>query len=175
MDVTAGTRDIVRRTDLSAVAAAAAAADASMAQWRAEHLAVPGTGRIHIDLLPSEDDVTHQLARRVAQDPTDARLHVARVNHHVLILDSDGAYAALVDLYLAFGPSAAGLRTRLLDGARQLIGPERTAALEVHRATGLAVKDPMPVCTGSMLSAGVTGETDIVRHRPVDQVAEVPA
>ncbi len=175
MNVTPGTRDIVRRTDLSAAVAAAAAADASMEQWRAEHLAVPGTGRIHVEPLPSEDDVTHQLSRRVAQDPTDARLHVARINHHVVRLDSDGAFAALVDLYLAFGPSAAGLRSRLLNGAHQLIGPERTTALEARTATGLVVKDPMPVCTGSMLSAGVTGETDIVRRRPATHLEEVPA
>ena len=67
------------------------------------------------------DSVAGQLARRVAGDPTDARLHVARVNHHIVEDEPDGIFAALVDVFFAFGDSGAGLRARLLDGARRQI------------------------------------------------------
>lgn len=132
-------------------------------QWREEHLAIPGTGHIHFVALPSEDSIGDQLARRVAQDPSDARLHVARVNHHVIAEDADQTYAALVDVFFAFGESGQGLRERLLNGARRVIGPQRTALLEPFLATGMRPSTSLPLCPGSMLSCGVTGETDIVR------------
>lgn len=160
MESPATTRDIVRRVGHVRTNEHA---DEQRRQWRAQHLAVPGTGRIRFDALPSDDGLADQLARRVAGDPTDARLHVARVNHHVLNEDPDGVYAALVDLFFAFGPTGVGLRTRLLNGARRIIGPQRTALLERHLATGFAPRTSLPLCPGSMLSNGVTGETELVR------------
>ncbi len=160
METEGGSRDIVRcfgatrPVDL---------AEEQRQQWRAEYLAIPGTGHIHFTALPSEDSVADQLARRVAQDPTDARLHVARVNHHVIAEDGDQIYAALVDAFFAFGASGKGLRERLLNGARRQIGAQRAALLEPFVATGLGVRTSLPLCAGSMLSNGVTGETDIVR------------
>jgi hypothetical protein len=171
VDLEPGRRDIVRRIGGPAAPAAAAVGDTTLRAWRAEHLAVPGTGRIRFEPLPSDDDVAHQMARRVAQDPDDARLHVARVNHHVLARDADGVYAALLDMYLAFGPSGAGLRARLLNGARQLIGPQRAAVLDRTTGTGLAYRTPTPPSSGSMLSHGVTGSTDIVCRRNLQGVA----
>ena len=82
MTATTGSRDIVRRA--GARPASTAAASERRELWRAEHLSVPGTGHIHFTALPSDDDLAAQLARRVAADPSDARLHVARVNHHVV-------------------------------------------------------------------------------------------
>jgi len=160
MDTSSGTRDIVRQLG---VATTSERADEQRELWRAEHLAIPGTGHIHFDALPSEDDVSDQLARRVAQDPTDARLHVARVNHHVLRDEPDGIYAALVDAFFAFGTSGSGLRSRLLGGARRQIGPQRAAILEPFVDTGLTARSSLPLCPGSMLSNGITGETEIVR------------
>jgi len=166
----AGSRDIVRRAGAPAMVADTSSGQRE--QWRAEHLAIPGTGHIHFTALPSEDDVADQLARRVAGDPTDARLHVARVNHHVLALDADRVFAAVVDAFFAFGPTGAGLRARLLNGVRRLIGAERAAFLDAAVANGLTAKSSLPWCPGSMLSNGVTGVTDIVRPR---QYAGVPS
>jgi len=159
----AGSHDIVRRVGVAATAVDTAGA--MREQWRAEHLAIPGTGHIHFTALPSEDDVADQLARRVAGDPTDARLHVARVNHHVLANDPDRIFAALVDAFFAFGPTASGLRGRLLNGVRRQIGAERAAFLDGAVAKGLTARSSLPWCPGSMLSNGVTGVTEIVRPR----------
>jgi hypothetical protein len=159
---TTGSRDIVRR-----VGATISANDHTAEQrdlWRTEHLSVPGTGHIHFTALPSDDDLAGQLARRVAGDPTDARLHVARVNHHVVENEPDGIFAALVDAFFAFGASGVGLRARLLDGCRRQIGPDRAAQLAPAVATGLTPSSSLPFCPGSMLGRGVTGITDIVRR-----------
>ena len=62
METEGGSRDIVRcfgatrPVDL---------AEEQRQQWRAEYLAIPGTGHIHFTALPSEDSVADQLARRV--------------------------------------------------------------------------------------------------------------
>jgi hypothetical protein len=164
MDENTGTRDIVRRLG-GAAPAATAVGNAALQQWREEHLVVPGTSRIRFEALPSDDSVADQMARRVAGDPGDARLHVARVNHHVVQRDADAVYAALVDLFLAFEEGGAGLRARLLDGGRQLIGSQRAGALDAAVRTGLSPKTAVPPCPGSVLSRGVTGNTDIVRRR----------
>jgi hypothetical protein len=162
MATTSGSHDIVRRvgTTISNADHNAEQRD----QWRTEHLSVPGTGHIHFTALPSDDDLAGQLARRVAGDPSDARLHVARVNHHVVENEPDAIYAALVDAFFAFGPSGVGLRTRLLDGCRRQIGSDRAAQLAPMVATGLSPSSSLPFCAGSMLSRGVTGSTDIVRR-----------
>ena len=165
MTVTTGSRDIVRRAGAGISASENATEQREL--WRAEHLAVPGTGHIHFTALPSDDDVAGQLARRVAGDPTDARLHVARVNHHIVEDEPDGIFAALVDVFFAFGDSGAGLRARLLDGARRQIGAQRAALLQPAVAGGLRPKSSLPWCPGSMLSKGVTGSTDIVRPATV--------
>jgi hypothetical protein len=158
---TNGSRDIVRRSGVSLRSDDRAAEQRE--QWRAEHLAVPGTGHIHVEMLPSDDDLAVQLARRVMGDPTDARLHVARVNHHFLADQPDEVFAALVDAFYAFGPGAGGLRGRLLNGVRRQIGAERARQLDAAVADGLRPSSPA-WCPGSMLSCGVTGSTDIVRH-----------
>lgn len=160
MESASGSRDIVRRAGM---ASTAERVDEQREQWRAEHLAIPGTGHIHFDALPSDDDISDQLARRVAQDPADARLHVARVNHHVLDDNPDRLYAAVVDVFFAFGPTGKGLRERLLNGARRQIGPQRAALLEPYLESGLTARSSLPLCPGSMLSNGITGETEIVR------------
>lgn len=155
-----GSRDIV----IAAGAPRRSVDDGAMLdQWRAEFLAVPGTGHLKVAMLPSDDGPATQLARRVAADPSDARLHVARVNHHVLAEEGDQVYAALVDAFLAFGPSGVGLRRRLLEGARRLVGVQRAAFLDRHVADGLTPSTPLPYCPGSVLSCGVTGSTDLVR------------
>jgi len=162
MEASTGSRDIVRRAGAARVTTDDSAERRE--HWRAEHLAIPGTGHIHFTALPSEDDLTSQLARRVAGDPADARLHVARVNRHVLHDEPELAHAAIVDVFYAFGPEAVGLRTRLLNGVRRQIGSTNAARLDAALATGLRPASNA-WCPGSMLSRGVTGETDIVRVR----------
>ena len=157
-----GSRDIVRRAGAAAATVDRTAAERE--QWREEHLAIPGTGHIHFTALPSEDDVADQLARRVAGDPLDARLHVMRVNHHVLHDDRDRAYGAVVDVFLAFGGEALGLRTRLFNGVRRLIGSDRASVLDSYLGSGLRLDSPVPWCPGSMLCSGATGSTAIVRR-----------
>ena len=157
-----GSRDIVRRAGVAAVTVDRTATE--RAQWREEHLAIPGTGHIHFAALPSEDDLADQLARRVAGDPLDARLHVSRINHHVLHDDRDRAYGAVVDVFLAFGREAYGLRSRLFNGVRRLIGSDRARMLEGFLDTGLRPDNSVSWCPGSMLSSGATGVTDIVRR-----------
>ena len=156
-----GSRDIVNN---SAVPRRSSGKDeAALADWRAEHLAVPGTGHLRVAVITGDDSLSTQLARRVAADPGDARLHVARVNHHVLAEDGDEVFAALVDAFLAFGASGTGLRQRLLEGGRRLIGPQRSGLLDRCVNSGLQPKTPFPHCRGSVLSRGVTGSTDLVR------------
>ena len=163
MEIEGGSRDIVRCFGATRTVDRV---EEQRQQWREEHLAIPGTGHIHFVALPTEDPLSDQLARRVAHDPSDARLHVARVNHHVIAEDAEQAYAALVDVFFAFGESGQGLRERLLNGARRVIGPHRAALLEPYVAHGMRPSTSLPLCPGSMLSQGVTGDTDIVRLSP---------
>lgn len=161
MEAGKGSRDIV--WPVGAPRRPQGAGDTTLQRWREEHLSVPGTGHLRVAGLPSDDDTANQLARRVAGDPGDARLHVARVNHHVLAEEGDAVYAALIDAFLAFGTSGAGLRQRLLEGGRRLIGAPRAAFLDRHVEHGLRPSSAFPHCPGSMLSQGVTGSTDLVR------------
>lgn len=130
------------------------------------HAGVPGTTLFRFDVQPGTDDVATHLTRRVAADPTDARVHVSRVNHHIARREADLAFGALVDAFYALGPRASGLRARLLTGARDLIGPARASILEAAVDGGLTPSSRMASCRGSILCRGITGATDIVALVP---------
>ncbi len=123
---------------------------------------IGGTGAVEIEADLSEGTAAEIYARRVRNNPEDARLHVQRLNHHVERGEAEEAYGAVVDLFIALGDSANGLRGRMLDGVRVLIGAERTAVLADKLTTGLDRNDAIPYAAWSVLTAGVTG-TPVVR------------
>lgn len=129
---------------------------------------VPGTGRVASESELTDDPTAVALAHRVAKQPDDARVHVERINHHLGAEDPEGTYGALVDLFIAFGPEAAGLRRRMLGGSRRLLEPEWFDALEAAQAEGLAATQPMRPALWSVLSAGVCGQPVVVCEHGVD-------
>jgi hypothetical protein len=88
--------------------------------------------------------------------------HAQRVLLAIARDDADGAYGALIDLFLALGAAEQPYRIELLAAASALIGPERSAALQAHLVHGLQPSDPIPLSMRSMLSKGVTGTTALV-------------
>ncbi len=123
---------------------------------------IVGIGGIEIDRDLSEGTMAEVYARRVLNNPHDARSHVQRLNHHAEEGEAAEAYGAAVDLFIALGATAAGLRGRMLEGVRVLIGTERTAALADKLTSGLDRNDPVPYAAWSVLTTGVTG-TPVVR------------
>ena len=118
---------------------------------------IPGTARLRAD-----DSAADALARRVARDPQDARVHVERINMALADDDADAAYGALVDLFIGLGQRGRGVRERLAGGVRFLIGEERYQAVVAHLDDGLAANDPLPPAASSVLSTGVCGRREVV-------------
>lgn len=123
---------------------------------------IPGTARLRTERQNSDDTVADALARRVARDPGDTRVHVERVNLALADGDAEAAYGALVDLFIALGPRGRGVRERLAGGVRFLVGEERYQAVVAHLDDGLAANDPLPPAASSVLSTGVCGQREVV-------------
>jgi len=123
---------------------------------------IPGTARLRTERQNSDDSEADALARRVARDPADTRVHVERINMALADGDADVAYGALVDLFIALGSRGSGVRQRMAGGVRFLIGEERYQAVVAHLDEGLAANDPLPPAASSVLSTGVCGRREVV-------------
>lgn len=145
--------------------------------------ATAGTLAFEADRYVGDDDRDRRLARLVAAGDTDIRVHLERVNRRIEARDADGAYGALVDLFIATGPANSGIRSRATFWAADLLDDERLNALQDAVATGLEASDPMPLAVHSVLSHGVTGAVRLVAPRssgarvarfPVDGAPDQP-
>lgn len=124
---------------------------------------VPGTGRVVADADLADAPRAIALAHAVARRPSDARVHVERVNHHLGADDAAGVYGALVDLFIAFDERAGALRRRMLLGSRHLLSGAQWSALEHAVDDGLHASDPLEPALWSVLSAGVCGAAIVER------------
>ncbi|HFC53053.1 MAG TPA: hypothetical protein ENJ43_01310, partial [Gammaproteobacteria bacterium] len=121
-----------------------------------------GCRSLRIDTEEWGDRATGYLARSVARTPTNLIAQVQRINSCLAQRDSEGAYGALLDLFIALGEKGLLLRRRMLVQARPLLGEERSRALAQHLEKGLLATDPMPPSSHSMLSKGLTGTRQLV-------------
>jgi len=112
-----------------------------------------------------DDDRDRRLARLVAAGDTDIRVHLERVNRRIAAGDADGAYGALVDLFIATEPGNVGIRARATFWATDLLDEERLIALQSAVAEGLDPATPMPFALHAVRSLGVTGRPQLVARR----------
>lgn len=121
-------------------------------------------------LVDDVDDA--RLDRLVAVGSVDVRVHLQRVNRDIARRDAEGAYGALVDLFIALGPSVAEVRNRALYWARDVLAPHHYDALSAHVEQGLSPATPMPATLRSVRSRGVTGSTSLVGDGADDTPAQ---
>ncbi len=117
---------------------------------------------LQIDTEEWGDRASGYLARSVARTPTNLIAQVQRINGCLAQRDGEGAYGALLDLFIALGEKGLLLRRRMLVRAQPLLGEERSRALARHLEKGLLATDPMPPSSHSMLSKGLTGTRQLV-------------
>ena len=134
-----------------------------------------GGAEFHASRYVDDDDRDRRLARLVAAGDTDIRVHLERVNRRVAAGDAAGAYGALVDLFVATGPSNSGIRSRAVFWATDLLEDEQVAALHEAVPTGLTPSTPMPAALHSVLSHGVTGRVELVGRADRAEVRVAPA
>ncbi len=111
------------------------------------------------------EGIADYLAHRVARVPLDLRAHVQRIVLYARAQDRGGAYAALVDLFLALADKGHALRRRMLGQVIGLLDPAQGRALHQALLSGLEITDALPVAAGSVLSRGVTGITKLVQRQ----------
>lgn len=140
---------------------------------RADEVHPLGGAEFHANRYVDDDDRDRRLARLVAAGDTDIRVHLERVNRRVAAGDAAGAYGALVDLFIATGPSNSGIRSRAVFWATDLLEADQVAALHEAVPTGLTASAPMPAALHSVLSRGVTGRVELVGR--ADQAEVHPA
>lgn len=101
----------------------------------------------------------------ITRQPSDLRSHVRRIFLAYEFESRADLYAALIDLFLALGRHGHPLRTRLLELAKPRLEEGQYAFLRQSLGTGLSIS---PACnvTGSLLSQGVAGHTNLIKPAP---------
>lgn len=139
-----------------------------------EHLRGYGDNRrIRAPRFVDENDRMTRLDHLVAIGSTDVRVHLERLNIHISAGDEPRAYGAIVDLFIASGPTAHEVRSRALFWAGRLLSGTHRQALQGYVGQGLSADTPMPAAPHSLLSLGVTGSLRLVG--PVPAAGEPPA
>lgn len=108
------------------------------------------------------NDRRTQLDRLVAIGVADIRVHLERVTANADARDPAGTYGALVDLFIATGPSAAEVRRRAQYWGRGVLSRDQERTLDRHVETGIDPFKPLLPRPDCILWAGVTGTTDLV-------------
>ena len=108
------------------------------------------------------DKATDFLARGVARSPVNLIAQIQRLNLYLAKRDAEGAYGALLDLFITLGEKGLLIRRRMLLRAKPLLTDEQFQALAMRLDTGVSASDPMPPSSSSVLSKGLTGIRQLV-------------
>ncbi len=102
------------------------------------------------------------MAYRVARLPGDLRNHVQRIQHQIAMGDAEGAYGAVLDLFIVLKDRGRPLRQRMLEAARDLLDPATYHYLRRRLKRGISELDPTPQSATSVLSRAHQGRRIIV-------------
>jgi len=117
---------------------------------------------LHIDTQKGDDKAANYLARGVARTPSNLIAQIQRINIYLTQRNTDSAYGALLDLFIALGDKGLLIRRRMLIRARPLLNNEQFQALAQRMDNGISANDPMPLSNQSVLSKGMTGTRQLV-------------
>ena len=121
-------------------------------------------GRLLPDAACDGQDAWCHLSASVARDPLDLESHARRVVLAVHLSLHAQAVTALLDLFLATGNRALGLRQRLLHQAEACLAEEEQSFFQQHLVKGLVRGSELPLGTSAILDLGLMGQTNLVRH-----------
>lgn len=129
--------------------------------------------------LPSKNLLSHAniygverikayLAHRIARKPSDLYSHTQRVRLHQLLGDTEGAYGALLDLFIVLGKNGRPLREHLFRKLQPDLCYKHYFTLLKYLDKPISATDHVPLARNSMLCFSVTGNITLVkREQPV--------
>ena len=103
------------------------------------------------------------LAYSVARHPGDLLAHARRILLCLQLCNAEGVYGALLDLFIALGPSGRQLRERMLRLAKAVLSPVFYDTLHHRLDTGVSATEAVPPCATSVLSRGLTSSEPLVQ------------
>ena len=110
--------------------------------------------------------LAHKIIRRVA----DLESHIQRILIYSKFQNSDAAYGALLDLFIALGDKGISIRQRMLDMVAEVIGPARYSQLLGVLERGITSDELLPCTPYSMLGGSFVGASRLVYKCSVDDV-----
>lgn len=129
---------------------------------------------IRISTRWSPDSAGSFLARAIAREPANLRMHVQRIALWSHTGRHDETFGAIVDLFHVLGSRGTELRTRVRDAAAPNLALEQRAYLDRCLSGSTDVLATHPNACASVLSRGITGSLDGV-HRVDDTPGLAPA
>lgn len=133
---------------------------------------IPGYRGLWLEAGNWNREAANFLASRSARTPGDLRNHVQRINHQIQQENPDGAYGALLDLFIILEDRGRPLRARMLKSARHLLRNEWFEQLYRRLDSGITALDAMPLSHSSLLSKGYVGSYQLVEKISEDSVHE---
>jgi len=122
------------------------------------------SGVRHLRLAPDRigKEGIEYIAYRIVRSPMDLCNHVRRIMLQHDMGDSDGLYAALLDLFIVLENKGFELRRRVLEGARNRLTEQQYRRLSACLNSDQVQCDRLPAPPDSMLAKGLIGTRTLV-------------
>jgi len=118
----------------------------------------------HLRLTPNRigDEGIEYIAYHIVRSPMDLCNHVRRIVLQYDMRDSEGLYAALLDLFIVLENKGFDLRRRVLGGARSRLTLQQYRTLYACLNSDQVQCDRLPAPPDSMLAKGLIGSRSLV-------------
>ncbi len=123
---------------------------------------IPGSGRLRLNTSNWNREATNFFTARSARDPENLFNHAQRIIHHIQQKNTEGAYGALLDLFIVLKHHGRPLRERMLQYASPLLQEEQYQRLHRLLDNEKWNKLSLPSSNFSILSSGVDGSRPLV-------------
>lgn len=117
---------------------------------------------LYLQLGASNEQAIEHLSHRIVADPANLRHHIQRIALYMRVKNSNGVYAALIDLFIALGENGISIRQRMLRQAKPLLSTERFRLLKNTLMRGLRDTDVLPHTQAASLCKGYIGRNNFI-------------
>jgi hypothetical protein len=112
--------------------------------------------------LVSPSRFEDHLAHLIARSPGDLKAHTRRILYYIQGMNGEGAYGALLDLFLVLGSRGVELRQRLFNRARNYLTSDQHTLFVTHYQRGIARSESLPASSYSVLGNFFSGTIKLV-------------
>lgn len=125
---------------------------------------IAGNRGLRLNTSNWDQQASHFFSARTASDPENLLNHVQRIMHHIQLKNTDGAYGALLDLFIVLKHRGRPLKERMLQYTTPLLQQQQYARLQRLLDNKTWDMFSLAGSNGSVLCSGLDGSQALVER-----------